>query len=119
MIRVVAAIGLVACAAPDRLPTGATCAPDSTLTYDTFGAPFMAAYCTRCHSSALPPDRRHGAPSLHDFDSLGGITYVAAHIDETSAAGPHAINLAMPPDDPRPTLAERSQLGVWIACGTP
>ena len=100
-------------------PTGATCPPDSTLTYDDFAARFMADYCTACHSSALPPDQRHGAPVLHDFDTLDGIIAVWQHVDETAAAGPDAVNTLMPPQDPRPTLDERYQLGEWLACGMP
>ena len=100
-------------------PTGAVCPPNSTLTYETFAKPFMAAYCTRCHSSELVGAQRMGAPSFHDFDTRFGIKAVSDHIDETTAAGPDATNLGMPPDGPSPTMGERTQLGEWIACGLP
>jgi uncharacterized membrane protein len=101
-------------------PTETVCPPGgTTLTYTDFGKPFMEKYCTRCHSSELVGADRMGAPSFHDFDSIYGIRAVANHIDETTASGPAATNLGMPPDKPAPTLDERKQLAEWIACGAP
>lgn len=100
-------------------PTESTCPQGSTLTYANFGKPFMEKYCTRCHSSDLEGAARHGAPSFHDMDTLYGIKAVHEHIDETTAAGPAAVNEGMPQDGPFPTTAERYQLGEWIACGMP
>ena len=100
-------------------PTGSTCPPTSTLTYENFGQGFMTVYCTRCHSSELTGESRMGAPSFHDFDTIYGIRAVANHIDETTAAGPNATNTGMPPDDPAPDEDERKKLGEWIACGAP
>jgi hypothetical protein len=117
-------MALVACgeAEPPPLfgpPTGTSCPPASTLTYANFGQSFMARYCVRCHSSDLEGEARHGAPSFHDFDTQFGVRGVANHIDETTAAGPDAMNTSMPPDSPRPTEAERFQLGEWLACDAP
>jgi uncharacterized membrane protein len=101
-------------------PTESVCPPGgTTLTYVSFGKPFMEDYCTRCHDQALKGAARHGAPSFHDFDTLFGIKAVAPHIDETTAAGPAATNDGMPNDGKSPTLEERKQLGEWIACGMP
>lgn len=100
-------------------PTESTCPQGSTLTYNNFGKPFMERYCTRCHSSDLTGAARRGAPSFHDFDTLFGIKAVSDHIDETTAAGPAAVNEGMPEGSPKPTLMERQQLGEWIACGMP
>lgn len=101
-------------------PTGALCPPGSTTTYENFGQTFMTRYCLRCHSSERVGDDRHGAPSFHDFDTIYGIRAVRNHIDETTAAGPAAINRGMPNDDGlAPTDAERRQLGEWLACGGP
>jgi hypothetical protein len=110
-----------ACSEPPLFgpPTESVCASDSTLTYESFGKNFMTKYCTRCHSSELVGADRNGAPSFHDFDTLYGIKAVSNHIDETTASGPAATNTSMPPDKPAPTLAEREQLGEWIACGMP
>lgn len=100
-------------------PTESVCPDGSTITYDNFGKNFMTKYCTRCHSSELRGADRQGAPSFHDFDTLYGIRAVSDHVDETTASGPAATNTSMPPDKPSPTLAERKQLGEWIACGMP
>jgi hypothetical protein len=112
-------------------PTGAVCPdPDpGTLTWESFGEPFMTKYCTSCHDSALPRSKRNGAPLFHDFDTLLGVLKVDDHIDEQSGAGPDATNEFMPPDRcpatpggslttncPKPTLSERRQLSEWIAC---
>jgi uncharacterized membrane protein len=115
-------VGAVGCTDDPPLfgpPTESECPTGSTLTYDNFGQPFMEAYCTRCHSSELTGEDRMGAPSFHDFDTLFGIRAVAEHVDQTSAAGPAAVNRSMPPDGDRPTDEERYQLGEWIACGMP
>lgn len=100
-------------------PTESTCPPASTLTYANFGEPFMTRYCTRCHARALEGAARQGAPTFHDFDTQFGIIGVADHVDETTAAGPAAINEGMPPSGLVPTDEERFQLGEWIACGLP
>ena len=102
-------------------PTGAECAPDSTLTYESFGEPFMQNYCTQCHASDLHGGRaRHAAPADHNFDTLDGVMKDADHIDAAAAFGPDAQNTSMPPAGyPVPSAGEREQLGIWIACGMP
>lgn len=127
-VELVLAVVLVAAAAScgsdpestptaEPTPTGSTCPPGSTLSYENFGADFMEAYCTRCHSSDLHGADRHGAPLYHDFDSLDGIIVIADHVDEWAAAGPDATNRLMPPDDgDAPSDEERLQLGEWLAC---
>ncbi len=97
-------------------PTGATCPPGGALTYEAFGAPFLAAHCTRCHDSALRGAERQGAPIFHDFDTLIGTLNVAGHVDEQAGAGPDAVNRFMPPGGAGPSDAERAQLSEWLAC---
>ena len=104
--------------AEEGKPSGAVCSSGSTLTYTTFGKGFMTMYCERCHSSALTGDKRNGAPADHNFDTFAGIFVMADHIDEHAAAGPDAVNTAMPPSDPKPTEEERRKLGEWLACET-
>jgi len=105
---------------PEAGATGSACPSSSTLTYDGFGKRFMDRYCVRCHSSALTGSARNGAPSDHNFDTLEGLHATEPeHIDEQAAAGPARVNTAMPPDDPRPSEAERRELGEWVACGMP
>lgn len=102
-------------------PTGSTCPPDSTLTYETFGQDFMEQYCTSCHAKDLQGSERNGATEDHDFETLARIRAVGAeHIDVCAAAGPKATNTIMPPEgEPQPTEAERKQLGEWLACRMP
>jgi uncharacterized membrane protein len=100
-------------------PTESVCPQGSTLTYNNFGKQFMESYCTRCHATDKVGEARQGAPSFHDFDTLFGIKAVSDHIDQTTASGPAATNMGMPPDGAKPSLAERQMLGEWIACGMP
>jgi hypothetical protein len=108
-------------------PTGATCPPDSTLTYETFGRGFAQAYCTQCHSSEFTSCAdRHGAPFFHDFDSRLGMFLVGEHIDAKAGAGPNATNTVMPPEEfigdvvpGAPSVGERQQLAEWLDCGAP
>jgi mono/diheme cytochrome c family protein len=102
--------------------SGATCPPDSTLTYESFGRAFMDKYCVACHASTLQGGARQGAPSDHDLDTLEAVRETeAGHIDENAAAGPDRVNDAMPPStfSPQPSEAERRDLGKWLACGMP
>ncbi len=100
-------------------PSGAACPNDSTLTWDNFGKGFMDSYCTRCHSTNLTGAARQGAPNDHNFESVALIGEQIDHIDEATAAGPNAVNTAMPIGSPTPTEAERRMLGEWLACGAP
>ena len=104
------------CGGAEPTPSGATCPPGNTLTYENFAADFMSRYCTRCHASTLEGPARHGAPLFHDFDSKIGILNVGGHVDEYAAAGPLSVNTLMPEDGAKPTLAERQMLGAWLAC---
>jgi len=100
-------------------PSGAECSDDSTLTWDTFGQKFLADYCTRCHSSELSGAQRQGAPNDHNFDTVQAVRAEIEHTDESAAAGPDAVNTAMPIGGPTPTEDEREKLGEWLACGAP
>jgi len=68
-------------------PTESTCPPSPTLTYASFGQPFMTKYCISCHASTLTGKARMGAPAYHDFDTQLGIQQVADHIDEAAGSG--------------------------------
>lgn len=101
---------------PQGAPSGAACPTDSKLTYDTFAKPFAEKYCTRCHAENVTGAERQCAPLDHDCDSEAGLLKIGEHIDEAAAAGPGAVNTAMPPSGPMPSDAERRQLGEWLAC---
>ena len=98
--------------------SGATCPSTNPPTYASFGHPFMARYCTGCHSSGAKD--RHGAPAGLDFDSEAEIRAKAIAIDAEAAAGPDAQNTDMPdltgPVHAEPTMAERERLGQFLAC---
>jgi hypothetical protein len=111
--------------------TQAKCpSPDPmTLTWDSFGQPFMTMFCTNCHSSTLPHSERNGAPLYHDYDMLMTVLEIPQHIDQWAGAGPAATNTIMPParcpstpggpldrDCPQPTQQQREDLSVWLAC---
>lgn len=88
-----------------------SCPPDGTaLTYETFGADFMAVHCNSCHSTATS-----GAPSAYRFDTRDDVSTHKARIF-IRAAGP---NVTMPPGPEDPSQTERDQLAEWLACGAP
>ena len=89
--------------------SGATCPPNSTLTYDNFGRAFFQRYCDSCHGT--------GGRTRPSLASQAEIRAQATAIDREAAAGPDGVNTAMPETDPKPTEAERRQLGEWLACG--
>lgn len=121
------AVAAVGCgpSAPDRVdaaalaPTGSTCPPGSTLTYESFGRAFFEEYCQRCHASSVTGVARRGAPATVTFDDVAEIRRQSVAIDLRAAAGPNAVNTDMPREFPVPSLAEREQLGEWLACGAP
>jgi len=90
--------------------TGSVCPTDSTLTYATFGEPFVAKYCSSCHRAGGPE-----TPTLSTIDQIRANSDV---IDRSAAAGPKAVNSYMPENGSVPE-AERRQLGEWLACGAP
>jgi hypothetical protein len=117
------------CSSPT--PTGATCPdPDpGTLTWESFGQPFMEKYCNWCHDSSLTRSKRNGAPLYHDFNTLEFVLRFPEHIDQEAGFGPNARNEFMPPDECpstkggalnkdclQPTDDERRQLAEWLAC---
>lgn len=131
----VVVVAVAGCTSARPSPTGTTCPdPDPmTLTYDNFGRDFMQRYCVNCHSSQLRISMRNGAPLFHDFDSLFGVLEVPDHIDQQAGFGPKAKNSFMPGDGtggrcpshaggaldedcPQPTVEERTNLSLWIAC---
>src|SRR6185295_16109917 len=79
---------------PPPVPTQARCPdPDpGTLTWDNFGQPFMAQFCTSCQDSALPHSQRNGAPLYHDYNTLLGVMEIPDHIDQWAGDGPAADN---------------------------
>jgi len=71
----------------------------ASTTYASFGMAFMSKYCVSCHSN---------------FDMQSNIKTSASQIKARSVTG-----TSMPPSNPKPTSAERTQLGAWLDCGAP
>ncbi|MCA9637166.1 MAG: hypothetical protein KC420_14160, partial [Myxococcales bacterium] len=90
------------------------CPPESFLTYENFGAPFINSYCTGCHHVALAKDDRQMAPLGVDFETLDKIRAQADRIWARSGDQ----NATMPPAG-APADDERAMLGEWLACGAP
>ena len=97
---------------------GAVCPPDSHLTWENFGEPFLLTWCTSCHSSHLSgegdPNERQNAPLGSDFDTYAHYLDWAEDVDDRAGGN----NTSMPPAG-GPTEAERVMLSEWIACGSP
>jgi hypothetical protein len=88
------------------------CPPDSALTWENFGQPYVTSWCTSCHSSALDEDHRAQAPADVNFDDLDAVRAFAPQIWARSGDQ----NNTMPPAGVAPAV-ERAQLGEWLACG--
>jgi cytochrome c5 len=93
---------------------GRACPPESSLTYESFGEPFFASWCTGCHSSQLSGDARRNAPPSVDYDTLDGIRKWLPNIYARAADG----HTTMPPAG-GPSTSDRQALGDWLACGAP
>ena len=111
--------GPVARPFPYGTPSGAVCPDGSLLTYETFGRSFMEHYCTRCHSTTNVGDARNGAPPDLNWNVLATIRENADRMDAIAASGPLQHNNVMPPTAPFPIGSERTNLGIWLACGAP
>jgi uncharacterized membrane protein len=98
--------------------TGAVCPDVDPPTYVNFGQQLMTTYCIDCHSETLSGDDREGAPPTIDFDTQSLLRQHTSRIDKQAAFGPMAQNRLMPPADfdPKPSDAERTRLGEYIAC---
>jgi uncharacterized membrane protein len=123
LLPLTGALALAACTPDGPLggqPTEVECPDEGTeLSFVEFGQPFMESYCLGCHSAAAVGPERHGAPSDHNFDHREEILAEAEHVELAAGAGAEVTNEVMPPEDPRPSRAERMMLSEWLACGAP
>ena len=80
----------------------------TTLSYASFGQPFFAAWCVRCH----------GGPNGYSSRSFATLDDIRASKDRIflNAA---ADNAFMPPGPDGPPASERGKLADWLACGAP
>lgn len=112
-VVLVLVLGLGACFSGPTLDDEPCPQGGTTLTYDTFGAPFFATWCERCH--AADSANRHGAPHAYTFDTVDQIRSHASRIFERAAA----TNTSMPPGQDDPPVDDRERLAEWLACGAP
>jgi hypothetical protein len=90
------------------------CPPEGTpWTYESFGAPFLARNCERCHAANAP--ERNGAPPNVTFDTHEDVQRWRDLIFANAADD----NTAMPPGPDDPSLTDRRALADWLACGAP
>ena len=80
------------------------------LTWENFGASFLARRCQSCHASDAVD--RQGAPRDYTFDTPAQVHRWRVRIFERAAAE----NDTMPPGPDDPPLRERMQLAQWLAC---
>jgi uncharacterized membrane protein len=79
------------------------CPPDSTLTYETFGAPAIEHHCLSCHATKERP-------------TLVTLDQVRANKQSILSA---AVASTSMPEGSDMLLEERELLGEWLACGAP
>ncbi|MET0286064.1 MAG: hypothetical protein ABW352_16405 [Polyangiales bacterium] len=85
----------------------------ATLTYDAFGKAFLEKYCSSCHAASKMGSARMGAPANRIYDTLAQVKSGKALlqkevVDDKSMPFGGAL---------KPTNAERTQFGAWLACG--
>jgi hypothetical protein len=120
-------VGVSGCSDEDPPPqtvksgvaTGATCPPNSTLTYESWALGFFEDYCLRCHSQELGQGERNGAPLSYNWDDLDRVREHIPEMDLMAAASSTVVNTTMPLSAPAPPVSERRRLGEWLACGAP
>jgi len=106
-------VSAAGCGGEDSLED-ATCPPNgTTLTYASFGRPFLDAHCQSCHASGAR--ERNGAPSGYTFDSPADVQRLRSRIFVRAAGD----NVSMPPGPDDPPAADRARLAEWLACGAP
>ena len=113
------AVALAACGTtvPDPPPPGQGSGVDCTqsvLSYQNFGALFIANWCRGCHSSGLPADMRQAAPPNSNFDTLAEVQQWSDGILSLAGGDP----ATMPPAG-GPSADERALLVEWMTCGAP
>jgi uncharacterized membrane protein len=100
----------------DAKEEGPPCPKDSTLTYTNFGKAFEETYCASCHAGKLMGVARQKAPADDVFDT---VEQIRAKSDEVVHEVSVEKSMPFGPDSRKPSDAERTQFGQWVACGAP
>jgi hypothetical protein len=109
--------------APIGVDDSAIPAPDDTsapppssscdwMTWNNVGAPYFTTWCTACHGSGIPEDKRQGAPEDCNLDTYERVAAWLPSIEAKLAAG------SMPPQGTPPHDATGAVLE-WLECGAP
>jgi hypothetical protein len=108
LVRLATLVALFCAACTGASSTGidtVSCPPEGTaLTYENFGKPLMDSTCAKsgCHDHRQPVLTTQSAIQQHTAQILDEAVYTDAM--------PKSADMA---------LAEREQLGEWLACGAP
>jgi uncharacterized membrane protein len=100
-----------ACSSGDTIDTHPCPTGGTTLTYASFGQPFLDQWCERCHAASAPS--RNGAPPNVTFDTHDDVLKWRDRI--FARAADH--NSSMPPGPDGPPDADRQRLADWLSCG--
>jgi hypothetical protein len=108
-----AAVGIDDSAAPSPHDTSAP-AVDSCdwMSWNNVGAPFFTTWCTACHGSDVPEEKRQGAPEECNLDTYERVVAWAPSIEVKLATGTMPPQ-GTPPDDTKSAVLE------WLECGAP
>lgn len=84
----------------------------SAMTYQTVGAPYLASWCTGCHSADLPASMRRLAPTSVNLDNVDDVRALRDRVTTVIGTG------QMPPEG-GPSADEKQLMLTWLGCGAP
>lgn len=88
----------------------ASCDREPALTYENFGAGFLAKYCTGCHGSLQKQSQRANAPPGVDFDTWQGT------LDWADRIWVRAVEEGNMPPAGQPGADELARFAEWMEC---
>ena len=82
------------------------------MTWNNVGAPYFSTWCTACHGSGIPDEKRQGAPDECNLDTYERVAAWLPSIEAKLSTG------SMPPQGTPPHDATSAVLE-WLECGAP
>lgn len=115
-----AALALASCPSPTEPPIepAGNCPPDSAVSWENTGEPFLRTWCSSCHGSGIEGEHRLGAPDEVNLDSRQGAVRWSGGI-LLQALLPNTDGSYDMPPLARVPEAERLRFKEWLACGAP
>jgi len=107
-----APIGLDDSAVPvseDTAPSVSSC---DWMTWNNLAGPYFTTWCSACHGSGVPEEKRQGAPPECNLDTYERVVAWAPSIEAKLSTG------SMPPQGTPPHDTTSAVLE-WLACGAP